>query len=563
MGPLRGVARAAALFFAVVRGYDLEPDTVAHNLGCVQWAPPSGQGKGSPVEVGKGAQLCRTLGGAAAARSPQETAEWRLGTVAADGTCRGSKEFELGSSPPEARLFWHKQVRASSAAILRKTFKLTVRGCAEQNFNALPLPLMTWLGAARFGKEPEGVCRVKESGGWSVGVLFGGGADYAKCSLPDGRLLEGDFELLVSLPSSISLPPVSKVERWEQGGYNRSAPYLPMLRPGAAHRRSRADNLKLISQLLDTHISAADGASIANVTGTPLSELRQSLAGAQNVTLDRFLSADRFVHSELNAQGLHVLRCMLAERVVDARRVAANVTAHPDYASFKRDGYLIKDFSKLDNAGLADLLRMVSGYGDLAEAGLPSLDWTLRSVTASAATNDANTDLHVDSCMPSWKVWLYAEDIDASHGPLTYVRGSHHNSRAKMAWLQKISTDPPALGAGSYGSFRIGQYGRAWDERDQSVELRPPYVADEDGVWRCANCLDEDERDFGMPPRAGLVAPKLSLVIADVSGLHARGLAVAGAVRRTFILAGDDNDGGIKRSNPFREASDGFENAIF
>ena len=119
MGPLRGVARAAALFFAVVRGYDLEPDTVAHNLGCVQWAPPSGQGKGSPVEVGKGAQLCRTLGGAAAARSPQETVEWRLGTVAADGTCRGSEEFELGSSPPEARLFWHKQVRASSAAILQ------------------------------------------------------------------------------------------------------------------------------------------------------------------------------------------------------------------------------------------------------------------------------------------------------------------------------------------------------------------------------------------------------------------------------------------------------------
>ena len=47
----------------------------------------------------------------------------------------------------------------------------------------------------------------------------------------------------------------------------------------------------------------------------------------------------------------------------------------------------------------------------------------------------------------------------------------------------------------------------------------------------------------GMAPRRQLVGQKLSLVIADVSGLHARGLSVPGTVRRTFILAGDDNDG--------------------
>ena len=165
--------------------------------------------------------------------------------------------------------------------------------------------------------------------------------------------------------------------------------------------------------------------------------------------------------------------------------------------------------------------------------------------------------------MPSWKIWLYAEDIDGSHGPLTYVRGSHHNSKEKLAWLHKVSTDPPELGAGSYGSFRMGQYGHAWNSRDTTVELRPPNVADEEGVWRCSNCLDEDERDFGMPPREGLHAPKLSLVIADVSGLHARGLSELGTVRRTFILAGHDNDGGIKRSNPFVYGSAGWEHAVY
>ena len=78
-----------------------------------------------------------------------------------------------------------------------------------------------------------------------------------------------------------------------------------------------------------------------------------------------------------------------------------------------------------------------------------------------------------------------------------------------QAWLYKASTDPPLFGAGSYGSFRMGQYGIAWEEElrlqgsnstastESTHLLRPPYVKDSDGVWRCSDCLDEDERDFG------------------------------------------------------------------
>ena len=85
--------------------------------------------------------------------------------------------------------------------------------------------------------------------------------------------------------------------------------------------------------------------------------------GAPNVTVDRFLSADRWLHSELNAQGLHMLRCTLAERAVNERRRALGVTAHPDYADFMRDGFLIKEFSRFDsNDQLENLLSMVSGY---------------------------------------------------------------------------------------------------------------------------------------------------------------------------------------------------------
>ena len=108
---------------------------------------------------------------------------------------------------------------------------------------------------------------------------------------------------------------------------------------GAA--RPRNDSLARIRELLDRHITLEDSAVFESITGTSLRQLRHALMGAPNVTVDRFLSADRWLHSELNAQGLHMLRCTLAERAVNERRRALGVTAHPDYADFMRDGFLI------------------------------------------------------------------------------------------------------------------------------------------------------------------------------------------------------------------------------
>lgn len=58
-----------------------------------------------------------------------------------------------------------------------------------------------------------------------------------------------------------------------------------------------------------------------------------------------------------------------------------------------------------------------------------------------------------------------------------------------------------------------------------------------------------------MPARTGITGPVMSLVIADVSGLHARGLATNGTMRRTFVLA--NAAGGLPRVNPFTYESDG------
>ena len=329
--------------------YDLDPSMQAHNHACIIWADAATVGNNDAaraIEVAPGRRLCRAP---RAGRGPTSELAPVL-DAELNSLCRGTHDYEVATRPADANVFWHRQ-----------------------NFNALPLPLMTWLGAARPGVIPEGICRVNATGGsgngWRLGVLYGAGRDYAKCQLDDGELIEGNYDLV--------------------GAYNRSAPYLPVRRRapcllrtaikccphatalgasgqvlgpnGAA--RPRNDSLARIRELLDRHITLEDSAVFESITGTSLRQLRHALMGAPNVTVDRFLSADRWLHSELNAQGLHMLRCTLAERAVNEHRRALGVTAHPDYADFMRDGFLIKDFSRFDsNDQLENLLSMVSGY---------------------------------------------------------------------------------------------------------------------------------------------------------------------------------------------------------
>jgi hypothetical protein len=160
--------------------YDLEPSTSAHNHACIEWTSPTvaavdENSANEAIYVAPGLRLCRTHQGVLGGER--------------NGACRDEKEYEVAARPTEANVFWHRQ-----------------------NFNALPLPLMTWLGAARPGVVPEGICRVNASDGtgneWRLGVLYGAGKDYAKCQLYDGDLIEGNFDLM--------------------GAYNRSAPYLPV-----------------------------------------------------------------------------------------------------------------------------------------------------------------------------------------------------------------------------------------------------------------------------------------------------------------------------------------------
>lgn len=113
---------------------------------------------------------------------------------------------------------------------------------------------------------------------------------------------------------------------------------------------------------------------------------------------------------------------------------------------------------------------------------------------------------------------LYAQDVREEHGPFTVIRGSHATSPAKLKWLYEVSNAPPKYGPASYGSFRLRDYqeGKADAEGGEATNEHP-------------------SAPEGFPDPKAIVGPALTLLIADTSSLHARGLSIPGTVRKVRV----------------------------
>ena len=134
------------------------------------------------------------------------------------------------------------------------------------------------------------------------------------------------------------------------------------------HARVEANARELASrfeELVQRHISDNDAAVLERVSGTPVPELVQDvLAVAQERTepasvtlLDSLLSAVRFVPHALNSKGLHLLRVVLAERMIDARRDSMSSHFSDEVRALRvlweRDGFLRLNASRYLSQGIA------------------------------------------------------------------------------------------------------------------------------------------------------------------------------------------------------------------
>ena len=279
---------------------------------------------------------------------------------------------------------------------------------------------------------------------------------------------------------------------------------------------------------------------------------------------DRFADArkdhgiNKIVAHTLNARGFHVLRSLLSERMADHVRRARGGAAHPLYDRFMNDGILI--FRDVQNVsatldGLFDagdgqvenVLRMISGFKRLGASKF--VDWSVHTHFAA----DPQFYMHVDTYHPTWKIFVFRKTA-LEQGPLHYVYGSHRSTEGKLSWLfnrtrSLLSTrQTPTKTFDATGPFA-----------DETHGFHPSLrVVGFEPTLRERGLPDAGFRRFGFANPTPIVAGDgMTLVVVDVSGLHFRGYAEAGATREGSGFAG--KGGGcllcIPRKNPFHCAT--------
>ncbi|MFZ4407205.1 MAG: phytanoyl-CoA dioxygenase family protein [Paracraurococcus sp.] len=251
----------------------------------------------------------------------------------------------------------------------------------------------------------------------------------------------------------------------------------------------------------------------------------------------------------LNRRGLHLARKRLAQRLGDRRRAALlDQLSAGERAAFDRDGYLvIPDFlPAAEFAALrAEILGARTAAREFADGStltrlIPLDATTLRHLPATrvallgprylglhayvgsfrrvphlfvqtvfSGVRDAPPDVqshwHTDTFFPTVKSWLFLTEVAPGEAGFTYVPGSHRPTRRHLAWERRMSITAA----------------RSADKMTREGSLR----IEEATLARLGY----------RPPRKLAVAPN-TLVIADTSGLHRRGLA-SGAACRIAIWA--------------------------
>lgn len=258
----------------------------------------------------------------------------------------------------------------------------------------------------------------------------------------------------------------------------------------------------------------------------------------------------------LNRMGLHLARRQMAHRLGRQRRQRlAHLLSAEDRAAFERDGYLVKpDFLPPETfAAMRDEIfarsavarESLDGYtltrliplDAVALREMPATraalltprylglhayigsfrrrPWLFVQTLFSAvrqAPPDVQSHYHSDTFQPTVKSWLLLTPVAESEAGFTYVPGSHHPTKRHLAWERRVSY--------------TAHQGRDRLTGEGSLRITEAEIA-----------------RLGYPAPVKLVARPNTLIIADTSGFHRRGLSDQPSCRISVWS--------YSRSNPF------------
>ena len=262
---------------------------------------------------------------------------------------------------------------------------------------------------------------------------------------------------------------------------------------------------------INKYITSNDKKNIEKISKYKFEDLINGIRKVNNIDFSLITSENRWINHKLNKKGLHILRCLLAERIYEKKifNKAKETYMDQDVLSFYKNGFLLKKFNNFKNSKLKNFLKKIS---NLKEKSLPKIKW--KKISFKHIPNDNQYDMHIDSFHNTIKLWVYPGSLSKKHGPLQILPKSHINNVEKLSWLYKVSNSKVGL-------------------KEPSFRLQEKYF-----------------RKFGKIKNILPINKTKTILIANTHMFHRRGRANKNITRVTYRLEGD-NDGGIKRINPF------------
>src|ERR1051325_6765033 len=165
------------------------------------------------------------------------------------------------------------------------------------------------------------------------------------------------------------------------------------------------------------HLTPKDRGLFEEITGNTIEKLYTEI---ERLPMDRFqeiFSLEKCLNwAELNQQGLHIFRCILAERMIDTMKRQRGLWDTPVHREYLEQGFVVRrNFLKLDEFReylhtrtfredtRAELRRMVQCC--VASDGYSGHMGTQKIHYKEAG--DDQWEIHVDTYHPTIKFWFY------------------------------------------------------------------------------------------------------------------------------------------------------------
>ena len=264
---------------------------------------------------------------------------------------------------------------------------------------------------------------------------------------------------------------------------------------------SKRDFFKKIRE----NLSKEDIFLIEKITKSKFIKLINTIEKIDKKNFYKIQGNERWINNKkLNKLGIHLLRSILAERIYENK--FKNKVLTQDIKFFLNNGYLIKKYKNFNLKKIKSFLNNISNVNN------NKIKW--KKVKFKHIKNDPQYEMHLDSFCNTFKVWMYPGNLKKNNGLLSFFPKSHKLNTNKLKWLYRISCSKVGL-------------------KEPSFRLRSKYFK-EYLKLKLAKPLNKEK----------------TIIIANTFMFHARSKAKIGTTRVTFRLQGN-NDGGVKRTNPF------------